>query len=89
MNFNDIIFFFYFREKSGKKGVSPYNYNMSIYIKTMLESAKRAADCQEAAEVAKREAEDIVALGAGASTQAVEAQERVKTLEAKLTAATA
>ena len=49
----------------------------------MLESAKRAAaaaqdaanDCREAAEVAKREAEDIVALGAGASTQAVEAQE--------------
>ena len=55
----------------------------------MLESAKRAADCQEAAEVAKREAGDIVALGAGASTQAVQAQKRVKTLEAKLTAATA
>ena len=97
MHFNAIIFFFYFREKSGKKGVSPYNYHMSIYIKTMLESAKRAAaaaqdaanDCREAAEVAKREAEDIVALGAGASTQAVDAQERVKTLEAKLTAATA
>jgi stage V sporulation protein SpoVS len=69
----------------------------SIHIKTMLESAKRAAaaaqdaanDCREAAEVANREAEEIVALGAGASTQAVEAQERVKTLEAKLTAATA
>ena len=69
----------------------------SIHIKTMLESAKRAAaaaqdaanDCREAAEVAKREAEEIVALGAGASVQAVEAQERVKTLEAKLTAATA
>jgi len=63
----------------------------------MLESAKRAAsaaqdaanDCHQAAEVAKREAEEIAALGAGASTQAVEAQERVKTLEAKLTAATA
>jgi stage V sporulation protein SpoVS len=69
----------------------------SIHLKTMLESAKRAAtaaqdaanDCQEAAEVAKREAEEIGALGAGASTQAVQAQERVKTLEAKLTAATA
>ena len=63
----------------------------------MLESAKRAAaaaqdaanDCREAAEVAKREAEEIASLGAGASTQAAEAQERVKTLEAKLTAATA
>ena len=43
----------------------------------------------EAAEVAKREAEEIVTLGAGASTQAVEAQERVKVLEAKLTAAIA
>jgi|TARA_R110000751_G_scaffold176851_2_gene283124 stage V sporulation protein SpoVS len=69
----------------------------SIHIKTMLESAKRAAaaaqdaanDCREAGEVANREAEEIVALGAGASTQAVEAQERVKVLEAKLTAAIA
>jgi hypothetical protein len=70
---------------------------MSIHIKTMLESAKRAAsaaqdaanDCHAAAEVAKREAEEITDLGAGASIQAVQAQERVKTLEAKLTAATA
>ena len=43
----------------------------------------------EAAEVAKREAEEIATLGAGASIQAVEATEGVKTLEAKLTAATA
>ncbi len=74
-----------------------YYTHMSIHLKTMLESAKRAAsaaqdaanDCHQAAEVAKREAEEIATLGAGASTQAVEAQERVKTLEAKLTAATA
>jgi hypothetical protein len=42
----------------------------------------------EAAEVAKREAEEIAPLGAGASTQAVEAPEGIKTLEVKLTAAT-
>ncbi len=51
--------------------------------------AIKEADARKRGEVAKREAEDIVALGAGASTQAVEAQERVKALEAKLTAATA
>jgi predicted nucleic acid-binding Zn-ribbon protein len=63
----------------------------------MLESAKRAAaaaqdaanDCREATQAVQREAEEIAALGAGASSQAVEAQERVKTLEAKLSAATA
>ena len=43
----------------------------------------------EAAEVAKREVEEITTLGAGESTQAVEAPQGGKTLEAKLTAATA
>ena len=43
----------------------------------------------EAAEVAKREVEEITTLGAGGPTQAVKAPEGVKTLEAKLTAATA
>jgi len=59
---------------------------MSIYIKAMLESPDN--DSHEA-EVAKCEAEEIAALGAGASTQAVEAPKGVKTLEAKLTATTA
>ena len=70
---------------------------MSIHLKKMLESAKRAAsaaqeaanDCHNAAEAAKRESDEIVALGSEASTQAEQAQERVKVLEAKLTAATA
>jgi hypothetical protein len=70
---------------------------MSIHLKTMLESAKRAAaatqdaahDCQNASEAAKKEADEISALGGEASAQAVQAQERVKVLEAKLTASTA
>ncbi len=69
---------------------------MSIHIKTMLESAKRAAsaaqdaanDCHHAAEAAKREADEIAALGSEAAAQVVQAQERVKVLEAKLTATT-
>jgi|TARA_R110002110_G_scaffold28139_3_gene101474 predicted nucleic acid-binding Zn-ribbon protein len=68
---------------------------MSIHLKTMLESAKRAAsaaqdaanDCQQAVEASRREAEDIGSLASEASTQVVQAQERVKTIEAKLTAA--
>ena len=63
----------------------------------MLESAKRAAaaaqdaanDCHNAAEAAKRESDEIAALGSEAASQVVQAQERVKVLEAKLTAATA
>jgi chromosome segregation ATPase len=70
---------------------------MSIYLKTMLESTKRAAgaaqdsanDCRTAADEAKREAEDLGTLASEAAAQAVQAQERVKTLEAKLTAANA
>jgi hypothetical protein len=69
---------------------------MSIHLKTMLESAKRAAsatqdaanDCRNAAEAAKRESDEIMELGSDASTQAEQAQERVKVLEAKLIAAT-
>jgi len=67
---------------------------MSVHLKTMLESAKRAAsatqdaanDCHNAAEAAKRESDEIAALGSEASSQAVQAQERVKVLEAKLIA---
>ena len=67
---------------------------MSVHLKTMLESAKRAAsatqdaanDCHNAAEAAEREADEIAALGSEASSQAAQAQERVKVLEAKLIA---
>ena len=63
----------------------------------MLESTKRAAgaaqdsanECRTAADEAKREAEDLGTLAPEAAAQAVQAQERVKTLEAKLTAANA
>jgi|TARA_R110000744_G_scaffold106757_1_gene203136 hypothetical protein len=70
---------------------------MSTYLKTMLESTKRAAgaaqdaanDCRTAAEEAKREADELSVFASEAASQAVQVQERVKILEAKLTAATA
>jgi len=70
---------------------------MSTYLKTMVESTKRAAgaaqdaanDCHTAAEEAKREADQLGVLASEAASQAVQVQERVKTLEAKLTAAAA
>ena len=70
---------------------------MSTYLKTMVESTKRAAgaaqdaanDCHTAAAEAKREADELSVLASEAASQAVQVQERVKTLEAKLTAATA
>jgi hypothetical protein len=70
---------------------------MSAYLRTMLESTKRAAgaaqdaanDCRTAAEEAKREADELSVFASEAASQAVQVQERVKVLEAKLTAATA
>ena len=63
----------------------------------MLESTKRAAgasqdaanDCRTAAEEAKREADELSVFASEAASQAVQVQERVKVLEAKLPAATA
>jgi len=63
----------------------------------MLESTKRAAgaaqdaanDCRTAAEEAKREADELSVFASEAASQAVQVQERVKILEAKLTAAAA
>ena len=70
---------------------------MSIHLKKMLESAKRAAsatqeaanDCRYAYLARKtRYTVEIMELGNEASAQAEQVQERFKVLEAKLIAAT-
>ena len=58
---------------------------MSHYLKLMLESSRRCASAtQDAANDARNAAEEA----SEAANRAVEANERVKVLEAKLTAAT-
>ena len=69
---------------------------MSHYLKLMLESSRRCAsatqdaanDARNAAEEACSQAKDIDSMDSEAANRAVEANERVKVLEAKLTAAT-
>jgi hypothetical protein len=69
---------------------------MNNHIKIMLESQKRCAsaiqdaanDARTAADVSAQEAKDFEEMAQDAANRAVEANERVKKLEAKLTAST-